>query len=34
MEKLLKKEGIAVKNDTVIEFEKLFWDPTKELGFQ
>jgi methylated-DNA-protein-cysteine methyltransferase-like protein len=34
MEKLLKKEGSAVKNDTVIEFEKLFWDPTKELGFQ
>ena len=33
MEKLLKKEGIKVKNDTVIDFEKLFWDPAKELGF-
>jgi methylated-DNA-protein-cysteine methyltransferase-like protein len=33
MEKLLKKEGIKVKNDTVVNFEKLFWDPTKELGF-
>ncbi len=33
MEKLLKKEGIKVKNDTVVDFEKLFWDPTKELGF-
>jgi len=33
MEKLLKKEGIKVKNDKVVEFEKLFWDPVKELGF-
>ncbi len=33
MEKLLKKEGIRVKNDTIIDFEKLFWDPVKELGF-
>ena len=32
MEKLLKKEGIKVKNDTVVDFEKLFWDPVKELG--
>jgi methylated-DNA-protein-cysteine methyltransferase-like protein len=33
MEKRLKKEGIKVKNDTVIDFEKLFWDPVEELGF-
>jgi methylated-DNA-protein-cysteine methyltransferase related protein len=33
MEKLLKLEGIKVKNDTVVDFEKLFWDPIKELGF-
>ena len=33
MEKLLKKEGIKVKNDKVVDFEKLFWDPSKELGF-
>jgi methylated-DNA-protein-cysteine methyltransferase-like protein len=33
MEMLLKKEGIKVKNDTVVDFEKLFWDPVKELGF-
>ena len=33
MEKLLKKEGIKVKNDTVVEFEKLFWDPAKQLEF-
>jgi methylated-DNA-protein-cysteine methyltransferase-like protein len=33
MEKLLKKEGIKVKDDKVVDFEKLFWDPAKELGF-
>ena len=31
MEALLKKEGIAVKNDQVVDFPKLFWDPLKEL---
>lgn len=33
MEKLLKKEGIKIKNDQVQDFEKIFWDPVKELGF-
>jgi methylated-DNA-protein-cysteine methyltransferase-like protein len=33
MEKQLKKEGIKVKNDQVVDFEKHFWDPVKELGF-
>jgi methylated-DNA-protein-cysteine methyltransferase related protein len=33
MEKLLKKEGITVKNDQVVDFQKHFWDPAKELGF-
>lgn len=33
MEKLLKKEGIKIKNDQVVDFKKLFWDPVKELGF-
>jgi methylated-DNA-protein-cysteine methyltransferase related protein len=33
METLLKKEGVKVKNDTVVDFEKKFWDPVKELGF-
>jgi methylated-DNA-protein-cysteine methyltransferase related protein len=33
MEKLLKKEGIKVKNDTVVDFKKLFWDPAEEIGF-
>src|SRR5687767_6699500 len=33
MEKLLKKEGIKVKNDQVVNFKTIFWDPVKELGF-
>ena len=33
MERLLKKERVKVKNDTVVDFKKLFWDPVKELGF-
>ncbi|MET0394664.1 MAG: MGMT family protein [Chitinophagaceae bacterium] len=32
MEKRLKKEGVKVKNDTVVDFDKLFWDPAQELG--
>ena len=32
MENLLKKEGIKVKNDKVVDFEKLFWDPAEEWG--
>lgn len=31
MEQLLKKEGIKVKNDKVVDFDSLFWDPVKEL---
>ena len=33
MEKALRKEGIKVKQDRVIDFEKYYWDPVKELGF-
>lgn len=33
MEKALKKEGIKVKNDRVVDFEKHFWNPVEELGF-
>ena len=32
MEKLLKKDGVQVKEDTVVNFEKIFWDPVKELA--
>jgi len=31
MEMLLKKEGIKVKEDTVVDFEKKFWDPAAQL---
>ncbi len=31
MEELLKKEGVAVKNDQVVEFAKRFWDPAVEV---
>jgi len=31
MEQLLKKEGVAVKDDKVVNFKILFWDPLKEL---
>ena len=31
MQQLLEKEGIKVKNDTVIDFEKKFWDPAEQL---
>jgi methylated-DNA-protein-cysteine methyltransferase related protein len=31
MQELLESEGIAVENDGVVEFDKLFWDPYKEL---
>lgn len=33
MEKRLKKEGIKVKDDKIVDFEKLFWNPVDELGF-
>jgi methylated-DNA-protein-cysteine methyltransferase-like protein len=31
MADLLKSEGIKIKNDTIVNFEKVFWDPAKEL---
>lgn len=31
MQKLLEKEGIRVKDDKIVDFEKLFWDPAEEL---
>jgi methylated-DNA-protein-cysteine methyltransferase-like protein len=33
MEELLKKEGVFVENDSIIDFKKHFWDPATELGF-
>ncbi|MEO6220495.1 MAG: MGMT family protein [Ginsengibacter sp.] len=32
MEELLLKEKIKVEKDLIVDFEKLYWDPVKELG--
>jgi methylated-DNA-protein-cysteine methyltransferase-like protein len=32
MQELLEKEGVKVVEDKVIDFDKRFWDPLKELG--
>ncbi len=34
MEELLKKEGVKVKDDQVVEFPKHFWDPAVELELE
>ncbi|MCF8234216.1 MAG: MGMT family protein [Bacteroidales bacterium] len=31
MAELLASEGIEVYNDHILDFDKLFWDPNKEL---
>jgi len=33
MQELLEKENIKVKDDQVLNFDRLFWDPMTELGF-
>ncbi len=32
MQELLESEGVVVENDKVRDFDKLFWNPEKELG--
>ncbi len=32
MQQLLADEGVEVRNDQIIDFEKVFWDPLKELS--
>ena len=32
MKELLENEGIKIENDCVADFDKLFWDPIKELN--
>ncbi|TDO03733.1 MGMT family protein [Sunxiuqinia elliptica] len=32
MEELLASEGVLVKDNQIVDFEKVFWDPVKELG--
>ena len=31
MNELLESEGIVIKNNKIMDFEKVFWDPAKEL---
>lgn len=31
MEELLAQEGVKVRNDQVQDFDRVFWDPVKEL---
>ncbi|MES2647761.1 MAG: MGMT family protein [Bacteroidota bacterium] len=32
MQQLLEKDGVKVERDTVVDFKKLLWDPSLELG--
>jgi len=32
MQQLLEKEGVKIKDDKVVDFDALFWDPIKELA--
>jgi methylated-DNA-protein-cysteine methyltransferase-like protein len=32
MQELLAKEGVAVKDETIVHFSKYFWDPNKEIS--
>ena len=34
MEILLQKEGVEVKNDKILNFKKVFWDPSLELEIE
>ena len=31
MKQLLENEGMIIENNQIIDFEKFFWDPAKEL---
>ena len=33
MQTLLEKEGLLVLDDRIVEFSKVFWDPSNELMF-
>jgi len=32
MEEMLKKDGVSVIEDTVVDFKKIYWDPSIELA--
>ncbi len=31
MQELLEQEGVMVKSDKIIDFKKIYWDPSSEL---
>ena len=31
MQQLLEKEGVKIKDNQVVDFARLFWDPSKDL---
>ncbi|WP_428666621.1 MGMT family protein [Runella sp.] len=31
MQELLEREGVLVKNDKIVDFKKVYWDPASEL---
>lgn len=33
MQQLLESEGLEVQDNRVMDFQKFFWNPAKELGF-
>lgn len=32
MKQLLENEGIIIADDQIVDFDKIFWDPAKELS--
>jgi len=33
MQNLLESEGMTIVDDQIVDFEKYFWDPSREPGF-
>jgi methylated-DNA-protein-cysteine methyltransferase-like protein len=34
MEEMLKKDGVEVKEDRVVRFREIFWDPSEEISLE
>jgi len=34
MKQLLESEGLKIRNDQILRFEKVFWEPANELGIR
>jgi methylated-DNA-protein-cysteine methyltransferase related protein len=31
MQELLESEGLTIEDDSIVDFQRVFWDPSKEL---